>query len=264
MSWTRPALVAIIALAACAIGYAAGGERERMEISERVAEMLADLPAAAEAMPPHSPAREAIEAGEVDRAREMLSFRPLAEAPVPEGFPSFTPVGLIEVKQYPAYRKASGPGFWQLFQHIQAEQIPMTAPVEMTRGRASKGDDAGGGPKVDGRSPMAFLYQNTGVGQTGEAGVVAVTDNEPTVAVSLGVRGKMTSAGVADATKRLQAWLAANPQYRAAGEESVRLFGYNSPMVPANQTYWEAQIVIEAVDAEPAPSDAAAAEQPTE
>ncbi|MEM6799554.1 MAG: heme-binding protein [Planctomycetota bacterium] len=240
MGWTKPGLVTAAALTACGIGYAAGAQRERMEPSAEVASMLEDLPAAAEKMPPQSPARQAIEAGDLDAARAMLSFRPLAEAPVPEGFPAFTHVGVIEVKQYPAYRKASGPGFWPLFQHIKAEKIPMTAPVEMTR--------AG----QDGRSPMAFLYQNPEVGTTGSANGVEVSDAQATTAVSLGVRGSMTQATVLDAKERLEAWLAEHPEYKKSGMTPLRLFGYNSPMVPDSDKYWEAQLLIE--PAEPAAS----------
>ena len=57
------------------------------------------------------------------------------EAPLPDGFPTYTPVGEIEVKRYPAYRKAEttgGVAFWTLFQHIKTAGISMTAPVEMT------------------------------------------------------------------------------------------------------------------------------------
>ena len=62
-------------------------------------------------------------------------FKPVVEAPLPDGFPTYTPVGKIEVKQYPAYRKAETSGrvaFWTLFEHITSSGISMTAPVEMT------------------------------------------------------------------------------------------------------------------------------------
>ncbi|MEM9187389.1 MAG: heme-binding protein [Planctomycetota bacterium] len=229
----RILMFALTALAACGIGYAEGEAKPRMEPSASVAAMLADLPTAAAKLPPQSPVRQAVEAGDLDRARAMLGFRPLAEAPLPEGFPAFTPVGVIEVKKYPAYRKASGPGFWPLFQHIKAENIPMTAPVEMTRaGR-------------NGQRPMAFLYQNTSVGKTGDAGGVVVADAEPTMAVSLGIRGRMSQASTIDAKKRLDGWLADHPEYRRATMTPFRLFGYSSPMVPDADKYWEAQVLIE-------------------
>ena len=37
-------------------------------------------------------------------------FQPIKEAEMPKDFPGYTPVGQIEVKQYPAYRKASASG----------------------------------------------------------------------------------------------------------------------------------------------------------
>jgi len=46
------------------------------------------------------------------------SFQPIKEADMPQGFPRCTPVGQIEVKTYPAYRKATASGmarFWTLF-----------------------------------------------------------------------------------------------------------------------------------------------------
>lgn len=216
------------------VAWAAGDNRERMPADAKIEAMLADLPAAAAKQPPQSPLRQAVEAGKLDQANAMLRFRPLSEAPVPEGFPSFTPVGVIELKQYPAYRKAEGPGFWPLFQHIKAENIPMTAPVEMTQ--------AGGN---NGRRPMAFLYQSPEVGQTGPANGVEVVDDEATLAVSIGVRGRMTKALAKDARDRLEGWLVDNPEYVARSEKPFRLFGYSSPMVPDTNKYWEAQIVLE-------------------
>ena len=40
-------------------------------------------------------------------ARDVLAFRPTMEAPLPEGFPDPTPVGVVRVKKYPAYRLAN-------------------------------------------------------------------------------------------------------------------------------------------------------------
>lgn len=238
--------VAVIAVALGGLtAWAAGGQRARMEPTPAVAELLADLPARITKLPPQSPAREAFEAGREDEARSMLAFRPYDEAPLPEGFPAFTPVGVIEVKKYPAYRKAEGPGFWPLFQHIQSESIPMTAPVEMTK--ASR----------EGRRPMAFLYQHTGVGQTGPAAGdsgVTVVDAPEAIAVSLGVRGRMNPAAADGAKQRLRAWLADHPEYQAVGGSPFRLFGYSSPMVPDTDKYWEAQMLIEL--AEPATASA--------
>lgn len=231
--WSLKTLGASAAALVAGVGYAAG-KGERMTAPARVAELLADLPGAASKLEPHSPAREAIESGDLEGARQMLSFRPLAEAPVPKGFPEFTPVGVIELKHYPAYRRAVGADFWPLFRHIQTEEIPMTAPVEMNAATAGKG-----------RGEMAFLYQDTSVGELGPIDDVNVEDVPAATVVSLGVRGKMTEAATKRARATLEAWLDGQSMYRQASGESFRVFGYNSPMVPDGQTYWEAQLLLE-------------------
>ncbi|TWT48276.1 heme-binding protein [Botrimarina hoheduenensis] len=238
MRWTRKAWLVVTGAIATlgGIAYAAVASVERMTAPPYVAELLADLPAAAERLAPHSPAREAIESGELESAHEMLSFRPRAEAPIPEGFPAYTPVGVIELKTYPSYRKAVGASFWPLFSHIQTQGIPMTAPVEMNRADSVKGD-----------GQMAFLYQNTKVGSPGAIDRVEVTDTAATIVASLGMRGRMNEATAADAAKRLEDWLATQSEYRrqGTGEASFRVFGYNSPMVPDREKYWEVQLLLE-------------------
>lgn len=52
-------------------------------------------------------------AQEVDGLAEDPDFKPLVEAKMPAGFPGHTPVGTVEIKKYPAYRKA------QAFHHSQ-------------------------------------------------------------------------------------------------------------------------------------------------
>lgn len=232
--WKR--FVACLVALAGGVAFAAG-RGERMPLGEGIEAMLADLPAAAEKLEPHSPAREAIEAGDLDAAREMLGFRPYAEAPLPEGFPAFTPVGVIVVKSYPAYRKAVGPAFWPLFKHIKNQGIPMTAPVEMTAA-PSRGNDGA----------MAFLYQSTEVGELGPIDGVAVEETPATLVASLGMRGRMNEATADKARATLEAWLADQTLYGQAGEEPFRLFGYSSPMVPNAKKYWEAQVLLEPVE----------------
>ncbi|MEQ8846179.1 heme-binding protein [Botrimarina sp.] len=231
-NWKR--FAAAVAVLAGGVAIAAG-QGKRMPLPEEVQGWLEDLPAAAGEIEPHSPAREAIEQGRLDEARDMLSFRPYDEAPLPEGFPAYTPVGVIEVKEYPAYRKAVGPSFWPLFQHIQKQGIPMTAPVEMAD--APRGNDGA----------MAFLYQSTSVGQEGPVDGVRVEDAPATTVASLGVRGRMTEQAADEARATLQAWLDGQSEYRAAGDEPFRLFGYNGPSVPDKSKYWEAQLTLEPV-----------------
>jgi hypothetical protein len=232
-------LAALAAIATGAVAWAVTAEVKRMPPSAFHTELLSDLPAAAGKLQPHSPVVELIAAGKLDEAREMLEFRPRDEAPTPKGFPAFTPVGVIEVKQYPEYRKAVGDGFWKLFRHISDRNIPMTGPVEMREPTADDGS---------GKEWMAFLYTDTSVGKVGSTDEgVKITDTPAATVASLGVRGSMTEASAEAAKARLEKWLAQSSEYKAAegAESPFRLFGYNSPMVPPSDRYWEAQVVLE-------------------
>ncbi len=178
--------------------------------------------------------------GALAEARETLSFQPKMEAKLPEGFPRPTPVGEVRVQQYPAYRLARTAmagdtfrPFMTLFNHIQKNDIAMTAPVEMTY--SGKGKEK--------RSMMAFLYGSRQVGKTGKDGPVEVVDVPAALAVSIGERGELTEARLAAARQRLEAWLKAHAaEYAAAG--SLRVMGYNSPAVPRDRRYSEVQIPV--------------------
>lgn len=174
---------------------------------------------------------------------ETLAFRPLLEAPLPEGFPPPLPIGEIAVKSYPPYRLArttmSDPSdesraFFRLFGHITTNNIAMTAPVEMTYT-----DDAGQSPT---NKSMAFLYQSRSIGVLGSSEGVSVVDVAPLTVVSLALRGDYTSQRVAEAEGQLQAWIKVHNEYQPAG--NLRLMGYNSPMVPANRRYCGVQLPI--------------------
>ncbi len=178
------------------------------------------------------------------------SFDPfvISEAPRPDGWPELTPVGEVEVKQYPAYRAAqvvaddqtpaSDSGMFRpLFNHIQREDIAMTAPVEMTY-------------EGDRPASMAFLYRTPGMGALGSDDAdsrVQVKDTAPQTAASIGVRGRYNAGKFADAVDELNAWLDANTDHwRAIGEP--RYLGYNSPFVPGFLRYGEVQVPVEAVE----------------
>lgn len=173
------------------------------------------------------------------------------EAPLPEGWPTLTPVGAVEVKAYPVTRAAvveapagdaaMNPMFNQLFNHIKTNDIPMTAPVDM--GYQPIDADADATPAM---TSMAFLYRDPQVGQLDDDGKVIVRDLPAQTFASLGVRGDYTDARFADALAQLEAWLADHPQYTAAGPP--RTLGYNSPFVPAFFRYGEVQIPVETVD----------------
>jgi hypothetical protein len=169
---------------------------------------------------------------------EDAAFKPVVEAKLPEGFPTYTPVGQIEVKHYPAYRKAETSGrtsFWTLFQHITSAKIAMTAPVEMTY--------QADGPPVGRERSMAFLYGNKDTGSVGRKGNVEVVDVPAATVVSIGLRGERSDAVLARAEQRLRAWLEENKtRYEQSG--AVRVMGYNSPFVPRDRQFFEVQIPI--------------------
>ena len=173
-----------------------------------------------------------------------LAFQPIVEADTPPDWPAPTVVGEIEVKRYPPHRlartKSAGGGprdsgmFFRLFNHIQAEDIPMTTPVEMT-GPANglSGDEA----------TMAFLYPDGETGRPGAAGdAVDVLDVPAATYISLGVRGDLPRDRAAQAEQILRDWLADQPNLVAAGP--ARVLGWNSPMIPGAMRYSEVQIEV--------------------
>jgi len=183
-------------------------------------------------------------------------FRLIREAPLPDGFPEPAPVGKVVLKDYPAYRLArttmadldQDGAFMTLFRHIEANDIKMTAPVEMTYEAAKAGekgvakDDAGKKPRP--RS-MAFLYQGTDIGKPGKPdddGKVEVVDVPAMTVLSIAVRGAYSEAQMETGLQKLQAWLAEHPEYEIAGPP--RMLGYNSPFVPAFLRYGEVQLPV--------------------
>ena len=173
------------------------------------------------------------------------------EADQPAGFPAITPVGEIEMKSYPAYRMVKtttegSSGFFTLFNHIQSNEIAMTAPVEMTY--TSEGDDAK-------EQTMAFLYGDPSIGKTGKSNNAEVIDVEPLEVISMGLRGETTDERVAEARSALvkQASLIAPDRTLFA---ATRVLGYNSPGVANSKRYYEVQIQLEPMSDSPA-SDSA-------
>jgi len=165
-------------------------------------------------------------------------------APVPEGWPEMTPIGKVEVKDYPVYRAAvvervelreggMGSMFSTLFNHIKREDIAMTAPVDMGY------EDSGDGPRM---MSMAFLYRSTDLGAVGEDGVVRVEDLEARTYASVGVRGDYTDANFREGLAILQEWLNDNAEWRADGPP--RYLGYNGPFVVAAARYGEVQVPV--------------------
>lgn len=206
-----------------------------------VREILNDALAAERDMKESSRATKTLQ-NALREARETTAFKPLIEAPLPEGFPEPTPVGEIQVKHYPEYRLARTQmtgaetgSFWTLFTHIKKKDIAMTAPVETTYG-------ASGPDQLQPRT-MAFLYRSTKQGDLGDDEKVDVIDVPAMTVLSIGVRGDVTKAKLADAKSRLETWLKEHAKdYEASGP--LRVMGYNSPFVAANKRFTEVEIPI--------------------
>ncbi len=185
----------------------------------------------------------AVRAATANRA-SADEFQPIKEAEMPKGFPTYTPVGQVELKEYPAYRKASASGpaeFWTLFQHIKQNNVTMTAPVEMDYGDPRA-------PKNKERS-MSFLYERPNQGSPGKQGSVEVIDVPAMTVVSIGCRGARTTSAMAEARDKLVNWLdQKKAHYVSVGP--MRIMGYNSPFVPRDRNFYEVQIPVKAANAD--------------
>jgi hypothetical protein len=228
---------------------------DKTSSSATAADLRAAARAAADLLAPASPAAEALHsvAGSKGEATELkarlseihqdLTFQPLREAELPEGFPAYTPPGSIELKTYPVHRRAVAKQFFTLFSHITRKNIAMTAPVRMEFERSDEG-------KLE-QGSMAFFYSTP---ETGEVGVddadeqVETIEDEGQVVVALGRRGRWNREVLADGERRLRDWIKANPGYRECG--GLIVMGYNSPMVPTAQQFFEIQLPVEKAEKE--------------
>ena len=161
------------------------------------------------------------------------------ESPLPKGWPEPGPFDQVVRKKYPAYRaaftKEGSPngGFMKLFRHIQRNDIPMTAPVEMKLDAAETK-----GMKME---QMGFLYQSPEVGKTGADGAeVEVRDIPAKDALSYAWQGVRNDATTAKARAAVDAELA-KQNLSASG---YRLLGYNSPFIPRSKQTHELQALI--------------------
>ena len=190
-----------------------------------------------------------ISAGVASCGACTMKTKPISEAGTPSGWPEPTAIGKIELKEYPAARLAvvqsdaageSNSMFRNLFKHIKANDIPMTAPVEMTYAVASDTDDDAGMS----RKSMAFYYKDQSVGTAGRQDNVEVIDVEAVTVVSIGLKGSYSDGNYLKAHTKLLTWLDENTDsYAPAG--SPRILAYNSPFVPWFMKYSEVQIPIE-------------------
>jgi hypothetical protein len=187
-----------------------------------------------------------------------------ADSPLPEGFPRATRPGVIEVKTYPGYRSAVARGkkmsvnsgdmlFWSLFQHIERNEIAMTAPVIQTYS-----DSVIGQPRELGEVSMEFLYRTPTMGKLGADGrAVAVEDHESATYVCLGIQGGMSDKQMRAGVEAAQEWLKAHEsEWVAAGP--ARRLGYHGPMTQVKRRLWEVQIPVRPAggDDKPATGDA--------
>ncbi len=180
--------------------------------------------------------------------------------PLPRGYPPPTPPGAIELKHYPAVRRAEydgrrnadrgmNSGFWPLFRHITARDIEMTSPVEMDYHGMSLANNAdgarqtaaAGGPEPD-EWTMSFLYRTADLGPTGIDGPVRVADAPSVVVLSVGLRGDYTQARVRAGLDQLAEWIASQDDWEPAG--SARALFYNGPDTRRQNLWGEAQIPI--------------------
>ena len=159
------------------------------------------------------------------------------DTPLPVGYPQPTPPGAIDLKTYPSVRLAEVVGsgdpddgmnqtFWPLFNHIKDHDIAMTSPVEMNY----RGMQASDQSEPESWS-MAFLYRQPELNQTGVEGRVVVRDCESVTVVSIGMKGSYSMSLTQSGMKEIENWLAANPQWEAAGD--WRSLCYNGP-----QLFW--------------------------
>lgn len=192
----------------------------------------------------------------------------IREAPLANGWPELTPIGVIQVKAYPATRAAvvresvvsgvevgefesnaktqaaSGQNrmFWTLFQHIKTHEIAMTSPVLMGFLEA----DLRSSEASTQHNSMSFLYRHTDQGQAGTDGAVSVEDLPSRVYVSIGVRGGYSDELFKENLDALDAWLEEHAEaWQVDGPP--RFHGYNSPMIPNSMKYSEVQRPVKLV-----------------
>lgn len=176
--------------------------------------------------------------------------RSVVDTELPEGYPAPTPPGAIDIKKYPAARRAEVTGrmnadmgmnfgFWPLFQHIQRKEIAMTSPVEM---------DYREWPNTRGENPeawtMSFLYRTPDMGAIGSDGRVQIVDTEPIVMLSIGMNGPYRLAAVRTGLAKLQNWLATQSEWQAVQGADPRALYYNDPSVPDRFKWMEVQMPV--------------------
>ncbi len=175
------------------------------------------------------------------------------ESPLPDGYPEPTPPGAIDIKDYPAVRRAEwhskGPtesgmniAFWPLFNHIKRHDIPMTAPVEMAYDGVWPDPAASIAKNPLGTWSMSFLYRAPTVGQLGDDQGVQVVDAPAVTVVSIGLRGSYGIELAERGVRELRDWDKAEADWELAGP--VRVLHYNGPAVRESWKWSEVQVPV--------------------
>ncbi|PSF30494.1 ABC transporter substrate-binding protein [Aphanothece hegewaldii CCALA 016] len=170
-------------------------------------------------------------------------------APLPQGFPSPTSAGVIEVKTYPAYRaatytykgelsKAANQAFYPLYQHISSNEIPMTAPVE-TRYPTTTLTEV----EDTGLAKVSFLYRSKDTSTKTIADEIVIEDIPSMTVVSLGCQGSYSYDSYQKGLAQLKEWLNRHQNYQVT--DSPRRFFYDGPYVPDALKRSEIQIPIQ-------------------
>lgn len=171
--------------------------------------------------------------------------------PLPDSYPPPTPPGAIELKRYPAVRRAGISGsmspdwgmnvaFFPLFNHIKRRDIAMTSPVEMNY----DGLGAPGATKPTGWT-MSFLYRTLALGPAGADSQderILVEDLPPVTVVAIGLRGSYKLQRVNAGLAALRDWLASQSEWEAAGDP--RALFYNGPEVRSGDKWLEVQLPV--------------------
>ena len=171
--------------------------------------------------------------------------------PLPEGYPTPTPPGAIELKRYPFVRRAGISGsispdwgmnfaFFPLFNHIKRRDIAMTSPVEVDY----EGLGEPGATKPTDWT-MSFLYRTRALGPAGVDSKderILVEDLPPATVLAIGMRGSYKLHRVNAGLAALRDWLSSQSEWEAAGDP--RALFYNGPELRSADKWLEVQLPV--------------------
>lgn len=186
--------------------------------------------------------------GPTARAEDPLPSGYIEEAPLPEGFPPPSEVGIVVEKVYPLARSYSATGsgkFMKCFGYLSLNKHKMTAPVVMEY-KSPKGDHKDVEPEDDGApvevTRMHFLLEKTSQDKPKKAALVEVADMPEMRVLSIAHQGRLSPELVGSVEAKLAAELKARPELVSAG--STRILCYNGPSVGEDKVFWEIQLPV--------------------